>query len=185
MPIAIATILVGYALVYQALTGESLAGLFSSQVGKLNPKGGRGGSGGSVTPSAPPAGDSLTEPERPGLPGVTSGTRVIDGHQVAGWIAPVVLWARDHGWPGQVTSGYRSDSAQRDACIHVCGNPNGCPGTCAPPGQSNHRGTKYPLGAVDVSYPAEFARAIASYPGGPPVKNDLPSDRVHFSASGK
>jgi hypothetical protein len=53
MPIAIATILVGYALTYQALTGESLVSLFSSQVRKLNPAGGRGGGGSSVTPSAP------------------------------------------------------------------------------------------------------------------------------------
>src|SRR4051812_43844969 len=56
MPIALATILVGYALVYQALTGESLVSLFSSQGNKLDPAGGYGEGGGSGTPNAPIAG---------------------------------------------------------------------------------------------------------------------------------
>jgi hypothetical protein len=119
-----------------------------------------------------------------GLLGASTGVKVIDGHPVAGWIVPVVAYARKHGWHGTVTSGVRTDSEQRAACIHVCGNPNGCEGTCAPPGQSNHRGSKYPLGAIDVTDPAGFARAISTYPGGPPIKNDLPKDVVHFSASG-
>lgn len=108
----------------------------------------------------------------------------IDGVLVAGWIAEIVAWAKLNGWNGTVTSGIRSDSQQRQACIHVCGNPNGCPGRCAKPGQSNHRGSVFPLGAVDVTDPAGFARVLRGYPGGPPIKNDLPNDLVHFSRSG-
>lgn len=113
------------------------------------------------------------------------GTVNIGGVQVAAWIAPVVSYAHSHGWRGNVLSGYRSDTAQRAACIHVCGNPNGCPNRCAKPGTSNHRETKYPGGAIDVSDPAGFQRAIASYPGGAPLRNGLPgTDPGHMSVSG-
>lgn len=39
------------------------------------------------------------------------------------------------------TSGYRSPDEQRRACIRICGNPNGCPNLCAPPGRSQHQQT--------------------------------------------
>lgn len=121
-----------------------------------------------------------------GLPRGVLNTKpvTIDGYMVAGWLGEIVAWAKLNGWNGQVTSGIRSDAQQRQACIHVCGNPNGCPGKCAKPGQSNHRGHVYPLGAVDVSDPIGFARVLQDYPGGPPIKNDLPADPVHFSRSG-
>lgn len=113
------------------------------------------------------------------------GFTTIDGHEVVKWIADIVLWVRHQGrWHGQVTSGYRSVADQREACRHVCGNPNGCPGTCAKPGTSNHQGKAYPGGAVDVSDYTTFGQEAAKYPHGPTVKNDLPLDRVHFSRSG-
>lgn len=108
----------------------------------------------------------------------------IDGYYVAGWIADIVLWARKHGWHGVVTSGYRSDADQREACRHVCGNPNGCPGRCAKPGTSNHRYKVYPGGAVDVSDYGTFGQVVKRFPNGPTIKNDLPADPVHFSLSG-
>lgn len=38
-------------------------------------------------------------------------------------------------------SGYRSPEQQRQACIRVCGNPEGCPSRCARPGSSQHQRT--------------------------------------------
>jgi D-alanyl-D-alanine carboxypeptidase len=46
-----------------------------------------------------------------------------------------------------VVQSYRSCHQQRIACRNICGNPNGCEGTCAPPGLSWHQ-----LGeAVDIT----------------------------------
>jgi hypothetical protein len=45
-----------------------------------------------------------------------------------------------------VVQSYRSCSQQALACERICGDPNGCPGTCARPGSSYHQ-----LGAaIDV-----------------------------------
>lgn len=120
----------------------------------------------------------------PVRPGPHPGTHLFDGVPVADWIWPIVKWARDHGWNGRVTSGYRSVAEQREACRHVCGNPDGCPGRCAKPGQSEHQFVEYPRGAVDVTFPGPFGIVLRDYPGGPPLRNDLPADRVHYSHSG-
>jgi uncharacterized membrane protein len=46
-----------------------------------------------------------------------------------------------------VVQSYRSCDEQAKACRNICGNANGCPGTCASPGSSYHQ-----LGAaVDVT----------------------------------
>jgi hypothetical protein len=46
-----------------------------------------------------------------------------------------------------VVQSYRSCAQQRVACKGICGDPNGCAGTCAPPGKSWHQ-----LGAaVDIT----------------------------------
>lgn len=108
----------------------------------------------------------------------------IDGFRVINWIAVRVEWARGDVWNGKVLSGYRSDSEQADACRHVCGNPNGCPGTCAKPGTSNHRYKAYPGGAVDVSDRDNFERAMSRWPGTHPLINALPNDLGHFSLTG-
>lgn len=128
-------------------------------------------------PTTPP-------PKQPAKTDDGSWYHEIDGYRVINWIAQRVLWARGDVWKGQVLSGYRSDSEQADACRHVCGNPNGCPGTCAKPGTSNHRGRAYPGGAVDVSDPAGFTLAMSRYPGDHKLINDLPKDRGHFSLTG-
>jgi hypothetical protein len=154
----------------------------------LNPGGGSSNfssQGGGDFPSSgdnPPSGvggaSGLGAPPLGGL-----GTTVIDGHPVANWIAAKVICAKQKGWPGHVVSGVRSDAEQQQACIHVCGNPNGCPGTCAKPGNSNHRGVVLPLGAVDVDDPVGFAAYVKDCPG-PKLINDLPNDRGHFSFTG-
>jgi hypothetical protein len=110
------------------------------------------------------------------------GTAKFDGLDVAAWMVPILKCARQNGWKGRVTSGYRDPARQRQACINVCGNPNGCPGTCAPPGESNHQTTAYPGGAVDVSDRDGFERAMSRCGG--KLRNALPKDRVHFSVSG-
>ncbi|HEX5901694.1 MAG TPA: D-alanyl-D-alanine carboxypeptidase family protein [Actinomycetota bacterium] len=54
---------------------------------------------------------------------------------------------RDAGVDISVVQSYRSCPEQRRACEGICGNPQGCPGLCAPPGLSWHQ-----LGAaVDIT----------------------------------
>lgn len=54
---------------------------------------------------------------------------------------------RDAGVQIPVVQSYRSCHQQRIACRNICGNPNGCEGTCAPPGRSWHQ-----LGAaIDIT----------------------------------
>lgn len=119
------------------------------------------------------------------IPGI-GGSVIIDGLPVARWIAPAVKYARAHGWGGRVTSGVRSDAQQASACTHVCGNPGGCPNRCAPPGASNHRGTVLPLGAVDVTDPDGFERALQGYVGIRPRRGAVQAtDPVHFSFTGR
>jgi hypothetical protein len=83
-----------------------------------------------------------------------SGVGTFDGVQLADWIIPVLNWARQHGWGGTITSGYR---------------PGIDPHTAS--GSSEHQGTQYPGGAIDVG--DQFAQSqgqalwnvIKSYPG--------------------
>ena len=54
------------------------------------------------------------------------------------------------GRPIEVIQSYRSCAKQAMACKSICGNPEGCPGLCAPPGLSYHQ-----IGAaIDVSQAA-------------------------------
>jgi hypothetical protein len=178
MAAAIVLITIGSVMAISAVKGISVADVLKGVTGgHIDPKGGATSSEPNATQSV--GGDITKDP----LGGI-AGTSNIDGRPVANWLAKVVLYARAHGWRGKVTSGVRSDEEQRQACIHVCGNPEGCPGTCAKPGESNHRGTIWPLGAVDVSDPDGFERAIRDYPGGPPIKRALADDPVHFSVTG-
>lgn len=187
--VALTVMTIGGLLVYTALKGKGIAAVLGGDTGgSLNPAGGSTGIGSSdpaVVSGTPLDPTNPTPGGTGGLPGVTRGTTVIDGFNVANWLASWVLCARKNGWTGQVTSGYRTDDDQCQACIHVCGNCGGCSGTCASPGSSNHRGTTFPLGAVDVSDPDGFARALrgCSGPGTRP-RNALPNDRGHFSATG-
>lgn len=116
----------------------------------------------------------------PAQGGSISGVGTYDGKPVAKWIIPWLEKSRAAGWAGHVTSGYRTPEYSESLCMEMCGAPS-CPGTCAGR-SSNHSGTTYPHGAVDVTDETNFGRIQRQI--GSPLRNALPSDRVHFSVSG-
>jgi D-alanyl-D-alanine carboxypeptidase len=67
-------------------------------------------------------------------------------------LQPVALMAfkkaqRLAGGAIEVVQSYRSCAEQAKACRNICGDPDGCPGRCAPPGFSYHQ-----LGAaIDIT----------------------------------
>jgi hypothetical protein len=97
---------------------------------------------------------------------------------IAGWIAPVLQWASEHGWTGTITSGYRSYSEQ--ASINASGAYS------APAGKSNHESTQYPGGAVDVTNPGQLIQVLKGYTGPNKLVGGVlgPVDPEHFSATG-
>jgi hypothetical protein len=97
---------------------------------------------------------------------------------IAGWIAPILDWASQHGWTGSVTSGYRDYSQQ--ASINASG------AFSAPAGKSNHETTQYPGGAVDVTDPAQLIQVLQGYSGPYKLVGGVlgPADPEHFSATG-
>jgi hypothetical protein len=117
-----------------------------------------------------------------------AGLQMVDGVQVAAWMAPSLRWARAHGWSGRVVSGFRTCEhqkavAQRYAAEHGMTVAEAYPnGPCA----SNHVGQAHPRGAVDVTEPEELARVLRDNPHQPPLVWGGPviDDRVHFSATG-
>lgn len=128
----------------------------------------------------------VTSADLPNLPelttgpggGLPSGTAQFDGYPVAKWIIPALRWARNNGhWTGKVTSGWRDPK-------RVITPSPGLP--VAPQGKSNHNGTVYPRGAVDVSDPDGLERAMRSYPGHPKLhRGTAIGDPIHFSATGR
>lgn len=105
-----------------------------------------------------------------------------DGKKIAGWIAPILKWARSAGWGGSVTSGLRTYAEQAALYAARASNPN----PVAPPGQSNHEGTVYPRGAVDVSDYTGL-NALVDSPEGPfpgKLKWYGMGDPPHFSGTG-
>jgi hypothetical protein len=81
----------------------------------------------------------------------------------------------------EVVQSYRSCSQQAAACERICQNPGGCPGRCAPPGQSYHQ-----LGAaVDISQAMLDAPEVISALEKAGWCQSLPdSDPGHFSFGG-
>lgn len=105
-----------------------------------------------------------------------TGTANFEGTTVAAWIAPALKWAREHGWKGEVTSGYRSYDQQR--AIYNSGvRPAAVPGT------SNHEGDQYPRGAVDVDRAdaQSLANILSKSPYAKLLKYAGAKDPVHFS----
>lgn len=87
-----------------------------------------------------------------------AGTVAFDGKPVAKWIGEALAYARDQGWGGTVSSGYRSDAEQKriyDSGVRPAAKPRAYGG-----GGSNHEFTAYPGGAVDVTDPQGLARAL-------------------------
>jgi cell wall-associated NlpC family hydrolase len=77
---------------------------------------------------------------------------------VAGWIAPILQYAREHGWKGTVNEGFRTDRQQ--AGIYRSGvRPAALPVSMGG-GGSNHSGEDYPAGAVDVSEAQQLSNII-------------------------
>lgn len=112
-----------------------------------------------------------------------SGTVWMDGKEVAAWIAPILKDARASGvWKGGVTSGFRSYAKQFWIYYVARIRP------AARPGTSNHEGSAYPRGAVDVSDPWGLNRYLDSR-GITKLRwyRDTvgPGDDWHFSGSGR
>ncbi len=103
-----------------------------------------------------------------------TGVAQFDGKPVAGWIVPILSWAREHGWTGTVTSGYRSFADQQR--IYDSGvRPAAMPGT------SNHEGTQFPRGAVDVSGAAQLGALLNRSPYAGRLVWAGAKDPVHLS----
>jgi hypothetical protein len=111
-----------------------------------------------------------------------AGVGTFDGVACASWLIPYLTWARAHGWQGRLNSGWRSPEHSERICFDMCGSPT-CPGRCA--GRSSkHSASVKPNGAIDVSDETRFGQLMAQCPFSPRIFNDLPNDRIHFSATG-
>lgn len=109
------------------------------------------------------------------LKGVTS----FAGKPVAKWIAPILEYARQHGWKGTVNSGYRSDAQQTQ--IYKSGvRPAALPMSMGGHG-SNHEFKTYPGGAVDVTDAQTLAAILARSPYRHLLVYAGAKDPVHFS----
>ena len=107
-------------------------------------------------------------------PTSAKGVAKFDGKPVAAWIAPALQWARQHGWKGTVSSGYRSYADQQR--IYNSGvRP------AAKPGTSNHEFTAFPGGAVDVTDPQGLAALLQRSPFAGKLVWAGSKDAVHFS----
>jgi hypothetical protein len=103
-----------------------------------------------------------------------SGTANFEGSQVAAWIAPILKYARKQGWKGGINSGYRSYADQ----VRIY---NSGVRPAAKPGTSNHEGSDYPRGAVDVTNPEQLNQILKRSPYANTLVWAGAKDRVHFS----
>lgn len=107
--------------------------------------------------------------------------RSVDGVR----LQPVAMEAfqqaqRDAGVPIPVVQSYRSCAQQRRACRSICGNREGCPGRCAPPGLSWHQ-----LGAaIDITQEGLDNRVVAALEEKGWCQSLPDSDPGHFSFDG-
>lgn len=102
------------------------------------------------------------------------GTATFEGTQVAAWIAPILRYARQRGWSGSVTSGHRSYADQ----VRIW---NSGVRPAARPGTSNHEGSDFPRGAVDVSNAEQLNRILKRSPYANTLVWAGSKDPVHFS----
>jgi hypothetical protein len=80
-----------------------------------------------------------------------------------------------------VVQSYRSCAAQRLACLRVCGDSAGCPGTCAEPGTSYHQRGE----AIDVTSTSLHAPGVIRALRKAGWCQSVPkSDPGHFSYDG-
>ncbi len=111
-----------------------------------------------------------TPAEARALPGLA----VWEHERIARWIIPYLIYARAHGWHGEVRQGYRTYAeevriARENKVIH------------AAPGHSNHGKTSFPGGAVDVTESERLSAILRSIPGGSLLKWAGSIDVPHFS----
>lgn len=111
------------------------------------------------------------------------GVSRFDGKPVAKAAVPLLQWARNNGWRGQLVSGWRDPKYSQNLCYQMCGRPS-CPGRCAGL-SSNHVGSIPSRFAMDVSDYTKFGEVMRRCPLKPDVHNALGArDPVHFSPSG-
>lgn len=114
---------------------------------------------------------------------IADGTTWADGYPVPFWVVPHILYARRHGWTGEVTSGYRSNIYQSVIC-----NSPPFPRPCAAVGHSMHRfrSNQSHVGAIDVSDPYAFQGALRGEPFAGRLIHFIPAyaDPWHFSSTG-
>lgn len=91
--------------------------------------------------------------------------------------------SQKHGWSGELYSGARTPAYSRSLCEAMCGAPS-CPGKCA--GESSEHSQAGPpdpgWGAIDAQDYERFGSIQREI--GSPLRNDLPSDRPHYSTTG-
>ncbi len=80
-----------------------------------------------------------------------------------------------------VVQSYRSCAEQAAACRNICGNANGCPGTCASPGASYHQ-----LGAaIDITQGSlDTPGVITALQEAGWCQSEPDTDPGHFSFAG-
>ena len=97
---------------------------------------------------------------------------------IAKWMAPQLIWARQHGWDGQITSGFRTFQHQVDSQGAA---------VAAAPGHSNHEGSQLPRGAIDTPSYRRLRVVLQGWRGPNTLVGGgavLSNDVVHFSKSG-
>lgn len=102
-----------------------------------------------------------------------------DGKPVAAWDGYVLNYARDHGWTGGLTEGYRTDKQQTgiyNSGVRPAAVPKSLGG-----GGSNHSVKVFPGGAADVTKPEELAAILAKSPYRALLQWAGSKDPPHFS----
>lgn len=114
-------------------------------------------------------------------PSGSGGVGTFDGKPVADWIIPILTQARGDGTSFRVSSGFRS-LAEQTVLWNRYGHDREI---VAAPGTSNHEGSKYPRGAVDI-FPGwqNMVGWLGKHPSQPLKHYGSPRDPYHFSATG-
>ncbi len=88
---------------------------------------------------------------------------------------------RSAGTTIEVVESFRSCRQQAMACQRICGNRQGCPGTCAPPGLSWHQRAM----AIDISQAAlDTPGIVEALEGSGWCQSSPDTDPGHFSWGG-
>lgn len=117
----------------------------------------------------------------------------VDGVRCTYAVRRRLVYARQNGWRGRALSGWRSDEQQLAAAARFAAQLGRPVEAVYPHGPlaSNHCGTAWPKGAVDVTDPDGLERAMEQWTREgrrrPLLGNGyaLPFDRAHFSFNGR